>query len=322
MGALKDKLEEIKNDIKDVFSKDFSFLDTQNVPSLADRVLTYESGKAKRGETIETCVLFVDIRDSVRMNNSHYTKTMGKMYTAFVKAVLKMARHHGGYVRNIIGDRVMVVFPVFNCFKNAVECAISINHLARIMNDVFKGEDFKCGIGIDYGKMSVIKVGIEVHGEENSDNKGLVWVGTPANLASRLTDYANKTMVSEYWHVEGTAFKLPSFYTYSNSFFGNDPLLIPRRISQDYNTDDFLRILHVYDGSLHVLGFSRVEKCEKRTVRYSFSPILIAEKVYTEYNKLCHKDDSIEGVNWEKQECPIQDIGYCVYGADLYWNLR
>lgn len=203
MSALKDKIEEVTKDIKDVFALDFTFKETTEVPSIEDKDLTYESGDAKQGKSIKTCVLFVDIRDSVRLNKSHYTKTMGKMYTAFTKAVLKLARYHKGYIRNIIGDRVMVVFPSDNCFTDAVDCAISINHIAGVINNTFKGESFKCGIGIDYGTMNVIKVGWKVNGQENSENKGLVWVGYPANYASRLTDCANKNVQKEYWHIEG-----------------------------------------------------------------------------------------------------------------------
>ena len=35
----------------------------------------------------------------------------------------------------------------------------------------------------------MIKVGIERKGDENAENKGLVWVGKPANLASRDYTY-------------------------------------------------------------------------------------------------------------------------------------
>ena len=47
--------------------------------------------------------------------------------------------------------------------------------------------------------MRVIKVSIERKGNENTENKGLVWVGKPANLASRLTDFAGKTVEDEFY---------------------------------------------------------------------------------------------------------------------------
>ena len=128
---------------------------------------------------------------------------MGKVYTAFTKAVLKVARHHNGHIRNIIGDRVMIVFPVKDCFTNAVDCAISINHISKyIINKQFKYVDFKCGIGIDYGDLRIIKVGIQRNGTENAENKGLVWAGYPANIASRLTDSANKVIKETYFEVK------------------------------------------------------------------------------------------------------------------------
>ena len=119
---------------------------SSKVPSLSDSDLTYESGDAKKGKCIETCVLFVDIRNSVELTRKHYTETMGRIYTAFTKGVLNAAREHNGYVRNIIGDRVMVVFPISNCIINAVNCAITINHISQMINRIFSNVDFHCGI--------------------------------------------------------------------------------------------------------------------------------------------------------------------------------
>src|SRR5690606_3839487 len=99
--------------------------------------------------------------------------------------------------------RVMVVFPSENCYKNAVDCAITINHVCNeVLNKKFKEVDFKCGIGVDYGELKVIKVGTPKKGEEAFENRGLVWTGYPANLASRLTDIANKNLDETYYEVK------------------------------------------------------------------------------------------------------------------------
>ena len=67
----------------------------------------------------------------------------------------------------------------------------TINHIAqKIINNRFPTVDFKCGIGVDYGEMRVIKVGIPRRGNEGTENRSLVWSGYPANYASRLTDIA------------------------------------------------------------------------------------------------------------------------------------
>ena len=60
------------------------------------------------------------------------------------------------------------------------------------MRKTLPGDSFRCGIGIHHGMMNVIKVGLETHSDENNDYKNLVWIGEPANLASRLTDMAGK----------------------------------------------------------------------------------------------------------------------------------
>ncbi len=220
--GLKDFISDVRNMIDDVHTKGFTYNTSSKVPSLSDSDLTYESGDAKKGKCIETCVLFVDIRNSVELTRKHYTETMGRIYTAFTKGVLNAAREHNGYVRNIIGDRVMVVFPISNCIINAVNCAITINHISQMINRIFSNVDFHCGIGIDYGEMRVIKVGIERKGDGNAENKGLVWVGKPANLASRLTDFAVKMIKDEFYNVTG------EFYHY-------DTLGIPPFFSKPRN---------------------------------------------------------------------------------------
>ena len=143
---------------------------------------------------LKSCVLFVDIRNSVELTREHDTETMGRIYTAFTKGVLNAAREHDGYVRNIIGDRVMVVFPVSNCFVNAVNCAITINHISQIINEIFTSVDFHCGIGVDYGEMRVIKVGIERKGNENTENKGLVWLVNQRTLLRGLLTLLEKQL--------------------------------------------------------------------------------------------------------------------------------
>ena len=186
--AREDFFKNINSVISDWKNTGFTFNPKTSVPGLDDTNLTYGNGEEKKGIEINTCVLFVDIRDSVQLTKDKQILTMGKIYSVFTHCVLLAAQYEGGNVRNIIGDRVMVVFPQEDCFRKAVYCAITINHIASMINDKFDNFEFKCGIGVDYGKLSVMKVGIQKRGAENDDNKGLVWVGDPANLASRLTD--------------------------------------------------------------------------------------------------------------------------------------
>ena len=310
---LKEFMTNMRNMINDVRVKGFSYSTSLNVPSLSDCDLTYESGDAKKGKCIETCVLFVDIRNSVELTRKHNSETMGRIYTAFTKGVLNAAREYNGYVRNIIGDRVMVVFPVSNCFVNAVNCAITINHISQMINEVFTSVDFHCGIGIDYGEMRVIKVGIERRGNENAENKGLVWVGKPANLASRLTDFAGKTVEDEFYNVTG------DFYHY-------DPLGIPPLLGKPRNgwfreskklaAEQLAHELYYSANGLNI-HIHNISSFDKNTEQYKYSPILISDKVYSEYIK----QNPQEFKHWKQETRGVKDISYKVWGANLHWRL-
>ncbi|MBD8002577.1 adenylate/guanylate cyclase domain-containing protein [Phocaeicola faecium] len=304
---LKDFITNVRNMINDVRTKNFTYSTSSKVPSLSDCDLTYESGEAKKGKCIETCVLFVDIRNSVELTRKHNTETMGRIYTTFTKGVLSAAREHDGYVRNIIGDRVMVVFPVEDCFINAVNCAITINHISQMINETFSDVDFHCGIGIDYGKMRVIKVGIERKGDENTENKGLVWVGKPANFASRLTDFAGKTVEDEFYDVTG------DFHHYN-------PFVIPPFFSKPHDEWYKERKKLTAEQFAHELCYSNIRNIsslEKKTESYKYSSILISDKVHKEYIKQRPQ----ESKHWKQETREIKDISYRVWGANLRWKL-
>lgn len=306
-------MSNMKDMINDVCKKDFTYNTSLKVPSLLDSDLTYESGEAKKGKCIETCVLFVDIRNSVELTRKHDSETMGRIYTAFTKGVLNAAREYQGYVRNIIGDRVMVVFPVNNCFVNAINCAVTINHISKMINEVFSNVDFHCGIGIDYGEMRVIKVGIERKGDENTENKGLVWVGKPANLASRLTDFAGKTVKDIFYNVTG------DFYHYAPlgipPFFGK-PCESWIRESRKLTAEQLANELFYSTDGLKIY-IHNLSSFEKKTESYKYNHILISDKVYKEYIK----QNSQNSKYWKQETREIKDITYKVWGADLHWKL-
>ena len=210
----KDFMTSIESVINDWKSTSFNFFPQQYVPGLDDSNLTYGNGQEKKGIEINTCVLFVDIRNSVQLTKDKQDRTMGRLYSVFAHCVLLAAQEEGGFVRNIIGDRVMIVFPPDKCYTKAVHCAITINHIAKLIDKKIDNLEFKCGIGVDYGRMRVMKVGIVKKGAENDDNKGLVWIGYPANYASRLTDCANKEFVD-------ITYKVDACFYYKNYFEGS-----------------------------------------------------------------------------------------------------
>lgn len=311
MDNAKAIIDKVTAEVIDIFNTDFVFPHTTTVPNVDDTGLTYANGETKKGKEITTCVLFVDIRNSVALNNEAYTKTMGRIYTAFTKSVLRAVAYCGGYVRNIIGDRVMVVFPEANCYQNAVDCAITINHIAKyVINPQTKNHDFTCGIGIDYGTMRCIKVGVEKHGTENYDNKNLVWIGRPANMASRLCDNANKEV--QLFKVIHTVYEPHFDILQPQSIFGN----FEQKVKTEYLTAEQIAEVISKHGYKSITSVVKEGKPEKR------NPILVSKDVYFGFKKACPNYYSVKQGWWERDIRSIRDVTFPVFGADLHWNLN
>ncbi len=313
-----DSIDAVINDWKNT---SFSFMPKPYVPGLDDTNLTYGNGEEKKGIEINTCVLFVDIRNSVQLTKDKQVRTMGKIYSVFTQCVLLAAQYEGGYVRNIIGDRVMVVFPPDDCFKRAVYCAITINHIASMINQAFDNFEFKCGVGVDYGKISVMKVGILKKGAENDDNKGLVWVGYPANFASRLTDCANKEFTDVYYKVDGTFYELNYF---NSPYFGRPSGWY--RKTKEYTADELTDSLKVsqFSNGLMPASCNRVYSIETVEKKYRYNKILLSDKVYQEYAKAVPDANDIkeEHLKWKEQTRKIKDVDFTVWGNDLVWDFK
>jgi adenylate cyclase len=194
---LPDLRDELSDEVSTILAQDFTITATRTnvVPHSNDGAITFPNldAKTQSCKLIDTCVLYIDIRRSTELSITHKPQTVAKLYSAFVRAMTKCARHYGGHVRGIIGDRVMVIFDCDDCFANAVNCAILMNATAQyVINKHFTRNDVQCGIGIDTGKMLVTKTGFRRRGVEQYNYKNLVWLGRPANVASKLTDVANK----------------------------------------------------------------------------------------------------------------------------------
>lgn len=327
---LKNIIAEIDSDVLDVTRTSFEHFDTGVVPRSDDGDLTYERAQAKKGKKIKTCVLYVDIRNSVALTEKHHNQTMGRIYTAFTKAVLKVARHHDGHIRNIIGDRIMIVFPAKNCFTNAVDCAISINHIAQhVINKHFNAVDFKCGIGIDFGDLRVIKVGIQRNGTEHGENKGLVWVGYPANIASRLTDMANKEVEETYYYVlrnplNPRALKPPPFSIMvgiPTIYDPNAPLYLSSTESVEMTPEEFANSINqLSSGEIFATGGNMI-KFEKKTRNLFYSNILMTELVYKGLKEANPERKSIVNNNWIEQPSNIKNVNVKVFGGNIIWDL-
>ena len=141
--ALLEFLKDLDNDVSIVNSSDFEveIIETNYVPSFSDANITYDNldTRKKKCKRLESCVLYIDIRKSAKISSERQPKTLAKMYSSFIRTMASCARYYGGHIRNIVGDRVMVVFDRDNCFVNAVDTAVLMNSVCKyILNKRIK----------------------------------------------------------------------------------------------------------------------------------------------------------------------------------------
>lgn len=155
---------------------------------------------------IQPAILFIDIRKSTYLTENSQAKSMVKIYRSFMRMAVDCVRKNGGVTRQFLGDRIMGVFldtldSEGNIIEIAVEKAVNTARslqtvidfsLNKYLKNNVNGKIIECGIGIDYGKILVTKVGM--YGVETNkakeDETDCVWVGNTTNHASKYSDIA------------------------------------------------------------------------------------------------------------------------------------
>ncbi len=155
--------------------------------------------------SIMAAILFIDIRKSTDLTENSRAKSMVKIYRAFMRMCVECVRKNGGVTRNFLGDRIMAVFmdsktedgKVIKAMDKALNCAMSMAtvidfSLNKHIKSNINNKIIDCGIGIDYGKILLTKVGMYgVESDEKKENEvDCVWIGNVTNHASKFSDIA------------------------------------------------------------------------------------------------------------------------------------
>lgn len=149
---------------------------------------------------LNVSAIFVDIRSSSTLTEDYYRPTLAKLYRSFISEVTAIM-NGDIYCQeiNIVGDCISGIFETDDKdSKNSlIETALKINGIIRVFNCKLSKNGIKpiqVGIGIDYGRALMIKVGYS--GSQISE---IVWMGDVVNNASKLCDEAkysfNKTIL-------------------------------------------------------------------------------------------------------------------------------
>jgi len=313
MTKMSDLRDELAGEVEIILAKDFTVTatNTTTVPHSSDGAITFPNldAKTQACKLIDTCVLYIDIRRSTELSITHKPQTVAKLYSAFVRAMTKCARHYGGHVRGIIGDRVMVIFDCDDCFANAVNCAILMNSAAKyVINKHFTRNEVQCGIGIDTGKMLVTKTGFRRRGVEQHNYKNLVWLGRPANVASKLTDIANKPGESIAIDTMEVAYGRNIFDDWK--WFKEYPINFVKNLDTSggvitHKNPNFLSFIH---------------SVEYLTTRETTKPILMTAPVYNGFKAARPDDKSVKGGWFTKVAVEVPGYTGDVYGGDVHFT--
>ncbi|MBD2751115.1 adenylate/guanylate cyclase domain-containing protein [Microvirga sp. BT688] len=315
--SIKDLRDDVAEEVEAILAAEFKIdvVKTDTVPHSADPAITFPNLDEKRQGTklIDTCVLYIDIRRSTQLNLVHRQHTVAKLYSAFVRAMTRCARYHKGHVRGIIGDRVMVIFDRENAFANAMGCAVAMNSTSQyIINRYFKPGEVECGIGIDAGRMLATKTGVRRRGNEQSAYRSLVWLGRPANVASKLTDLANKPEESVTIPIVQAAFQPPWLPSYNWTWTNVYPSDFIRSLSIDGLSN---RIVHADPTFQHMLLSQ-----EKYVTKPQTPPILITKAVMDGYRAAAPNSPIITQRMFSEIKLQVPGYSGPVFGGDVIFT--
>ena len=311
-------LKEFRLDIVDEVSTildssfDIQIVTTGSVPHSDDPAITFPNldDHWQGTKLVETCVLYVDMRRSTELSFQHRPKTTAKLYSSFVRAMTRCATNHAGEVRGIVGDRVMVLFPPDRCFVRAVDTAILMNSVCKyVLNKNFKHNEVTFGIGIDYGRMLATKTGIRRHGSAQASYRNLVWLGRPANIASKLTDIANKPEISHDFIVVNAAYAASVFdlWTWQNEYPSNF-------VTQLRCEGGTIRHNNPYFQSFFLSSENWVER--ERT-----PPILMTEAVYNGFRRADPERECIKKKWIKRLNARVPESSAAIYGGDVIYTI-
>lgn len=211
--------DNILKKVKEHIDEKFKTEDATNVPDISNTKLTF----GNTGLKFDATVLYIDLRSSTDLINSHNKSTVAKIHKSFYYAIVKIAKYWDGETRSFNGDSLLVFFKgttqqiLSNAVSAALEMKFILNDSNGISKHLSKYTTIDFGIGLDYGTILSSKVGIG----GTSDNKDLIWIGNAVNKSTKLSDKGSNP---DQIYISGIVYdNLQDRVKYHNTtdFFGN-----------------------------------------------------------------------------------------------------
>lgn len=179
-------------------SSDNSFPELNYIPS--EDKLTYTNGFY-----VYVSALFIDIRGSSQLPNTHRRPKLAKLYRVYISEVVAILNGETDCKRiDIVGDGISGVFdtPSKPQIDQVFNTAAKISSVIDIMNYKFEKRDIKpikVGIGLSYGRALIVKAGYKGSGINE-----IIWMGDVVNEAAKLCSYANSSPICKELMVSDT----------------------------------------------------------------------------------------------------------------------
>lgn len=169
-------------------AKDTSYEEVDKIPS-RDK-LTFTNGFYVN----KTASIFVDIRKSSELPDNYKRPTLAKIYRSYISEVVAVINGNDDCAEiNIVGDCIWAIFDAQ--YKSQIDGIFStsaqVSSIIDVLNCKFKKksiEPITIGIGLDFGRVLMIKAGYSGSGLND-----VVWMGDVVNGASKLCGYGNKS---------------------------------------------------------------------------------------------------------------------------------
>lgn len=158
-----------------------------------DYIPTAERLSYSNGFYVMCTALFIDIRGSSKLPETHTRPVLAKIYRAYLSECIAILNQDKNCREVFItGDCVSGIFDTTT--KDAINDTFfragQLNTLLNLLNWRLEQKGYtpiRCGIGIDYGRALMLKAGYKGSGINE-----IIWMGDVVNNASNLCHQGNK----------------------------------------------------------------------------------------------------------------------------------
>ncbi|WP_109302669.1 adenylate/guanylate cyclase domain-containing protein [Aquimarina sp. AU474] len=138
------------------------------------------------GEQIYATVLMSDLRGFTELSDKFEPQVIVDVLNVYLEKMISIIHKHDGYINEILGDGILVIFGapnyIENCAKRAVECAREMQEGLLLVNEQLSIQNLPnlgMGIGINSGNLIAGNIG-----SKKRMKYGVV--GGTVNIASRV----------------------------------------------------------------------------------------------------------------------------------------